>query len=114
MKTGTRLKRGVTGSDRNHSKDQTVFHRQRSSREERRTDTDKEPDWQRREGYDQMTPNDPISENNYRGAMAAHFPASLESEEREDPAPSQTRVSGKNVPRGRTTCVGVRLVWGSR
>lgn len=52
--TGTRLKRGVTGSDRNHSKDQTVFHRQRSSREERRTDTDKEPDWQRRE----IRPND--------------------------------------------------------
>lgn len=65
-------------------------------------------------GYDQMTPNDPISENDYRGAMAAHFPASLESEELEDPTPSQTRVRGKNIPRGRTTCVGVHLVWGSR
>lgn len=51
-----------------------------------------------------MTPNDPISENDYRGAMAAHFPASLESEELEDPTPSQTRVRGKNIPRGRTTC----------
>lgn len=46
--TGTRLTQGVTGSDRNHSKDQTVFHRQRSSREEGRTDTNKELDWQRR------------------------------------------------------------------
>ena len=44
------------------TKDQTVFHRQRSSREEGWTDTDRELDWRRR-GYDQMIPNDPISEN---------------------------------------------------
>ena len=36
--------------------------------------------------------------------MAAHFPDSLESEEWEDPTPPQTRISGKNVPRGRTRC----------